>query len=61
MYNETNLDLGQHYLEPIKVIKGCPPLLHNQFSAPRTLLPSVLNICSMRKQTDEQKEMLPIK
>jgi len=30
----TNLDFGQHDLEPVKIIEGSSSLLHNKFPTP---------------------------
>lgn len=54
----TNLDLSQHQLEPIKVVESCPSLLDNQLSAPRAILPLVLNVCHQRSRIEQK---VPIK
>ena len=41
----TNLNFCQHKLEPIKVSQILPSLLNNEFSAPGTTLPLLLDIC----------------
>lgn len=45
----TNLDLGQHEFEPVKIIQRSSSFLNNQLSSPGTIFPLILNICTRRR------------